>query len=264
MSTTAIANTITVREVCKHRDLAVTKMMQAADLMREAQEHFNAAQRRANGYSLMQGNEPAATRFTTEGAGGEGMKRVVKRIDSVIWSGLMDVAGIKRMMSSSQYEAKMTQIYDNPEVVSITTVNDIVKRLHANANDIFEQSVVDVFKSLNPGYKSHKRYAFTKKLIMHNALGQWYTWATHGDYDKKLADLHRVLCIVRGEPPIEHVERAMLKELQGKGGEYKDAVIRCVGYQNGNVHVHVHVHLQQSDVDALNSILAGAYGRSVR
>lgn len=261
--TTSLANPASVNEICEQRDLAVTKLLQAASLIKEAQSHFDLAQRQPRGYGLFSGTRTDPEYLAREGENGDAIKRIVSHVDSVLWRGLMDVAGIKRMMSASQYEAKMDEIYNNPEPVSVQTVNELVKSLHENADEIFKQSVVDVFRSIHPGYKTNKPMSFGKKIILHAALSQWFgTWATYGDYDKKLSDLHRVLYVINGLRPHDFPSAAMLQCLRGNGaaGEYCDERLRLVAYQNGNVHAY----LKQEDVDALNSILAGMYGKTVK
>lgn len=259
--TTSLANPASVNEICEQRDLAVTKLLQAASLIKESQDHFNLAQRSAIGNRLFGGNRQSLDYFCIEGSTGKTMEMIVKRIDSTIWKGLMDVAGIKRMMSASQYDAKMDEIYNDPETVSVQAVNELVKSLHQNADEIFKQSVVDVFRSITPGYKTNKPMAFGKKIILHAALSQWFsTWSTHGDYDKKLSDLHRILYVINGIKPHEHPDGEMLKCLRGPGGEYQDERLRLVSFQNGNVHAY----LKPDDVDALNSILSGMYGKTVK
>lgn len=259
--TTSLALPASVKEICGQRDLAVQKLLDAARLIKEAQDHFSAAQRQPLGSLLFSGNRQSLDYFCREGATGKTMEMIVKRIDSTIWKGLMDVAGIKRMMSASQYDAKMDEIYSDPETVSVQAVNELVKSLHQNADEIFKQSVVDVFRSITPGYKTNKPMAFSKKIILRCALSQWFsTWSTHGDHDKKLSDLHRILYVINGLKPHDYPANAMLQCLRGKGGEYKDECLRLVGYQNGNVHAYI----SQADADALNSILAGEYGKVVK
>lgn len=258
---TSLALPATVKDICEQRDLTVTKLLEAARLIKEAQDHFSAAQREPLGNLLFSGHRQSLDYFCREGSTGKTMELIVKRIDYTIWKGLMDVAGIKRMMSASQYEAKIDQIYENPETVSIQAVNDIVKSLHENADYIFKQSVVDVFRSLHPAYKTNKPMCFGKKIILHSALSAWFcTWSTHGDYDKKLSDLHRILYVINGAKPRDYPANEMLQCLRSKGGEYKDEYLRLVGYQNGNVHAYI----SQNDADALNSILAGKYGSVIK
>lgn len=124
-----------------------------------------------------------------------------KTIDGKIWHRLMLDTGMYTLMSTRQREAWDRQLDgENMPEISLDTVLATFNQLHASKNDTFEQSVIDLFKSLSWDYKTNSPCRFGKKIIVSRLMDSYSSGHSYfGTLGRsKLDDLTKVFYLLEG------------------------------------------------------------------
>jgi len=189
----------------------------------------------------------------------------VRKIDASGWSYLLDQSGIKTFMSAKVRKEWDEAIYEL-KVPELTAENiwGTFQVLYDKRGEMFEEGVIEVFRSLSWHYKTNRPVKFGKRLVMNYMLEGWYRGGfgsvSFGGANK-LDDLIRVLCVLDGKPEPDHRQGAYrLLNAAKWPAEARDVelhgVVSVRGFKNQNAHV---TFLRPDLVERMNQILAKHY-----
>ena len=127
---------------------------------------------------------------------------VTHNIDRSIWRDLMLKSGMMALMDAQARDQwhKNLEEGDLP-AISEANILSTFEQLHLNKMDVFERSIINVFKGLSWDYKTNSPCSFGKKIIVNNLVkhdrwGYSLNWGWRRD---QLADLERMLYLLDGK-----------------------------------------------------------------
>jgi hypothetical protein len=125
------------------------------------------------------------------------MDAMMTGFDAEAWRYLMDASGLESSMSTSASEKWYEQI-NKRETPPLTKENIVAtfKDLFVRKDEIFEQGVIEAFRSCSWDHKTNQPVKFGKKVIFAHCYGD-----THC---QKVDDLRRVLHVSDGKPQPDH------------------------------------------------------------
>lgn len=184
---------------------------------------------------------------TREEALQEVVNDFTKKLDRYGWRSLMNKSGNMTYMDSKAREDWEKGLKEGtyPEL-TYENVLETFRGLHANRQDIFHRSVVNVFKSLTWCYKTNQPYKFGKKIIL--------SYCTrHSRTLNSLDDLNRAFCVLdkKPEPAYEQSWQNAIPYGQLTGSKENEYMI-LTWYKKGTGHV---VFKRMDLVEQLNKIL---------
>lgn len=186
----------------------------------------------------------------------DGMK---KGYDAKAWKYLMDASGLESLMSASASK-KWHQQIDERETPPLTKENIVAtfKDLFVQKDEIFEQGVIEAFRSCSWNHKTNQPVKFGKKVIFAHQYSDMHY--------QNVDDLRRVLHISDGKPQPDHRHGVYAKfihqnsrwivdevERQKSFNIFEDDYVQVEKFKNGNLHCK----FKRPDLTAkLNAILA--------
>lgn len=177
----------------------------------------------------------------------EDMEAMMKGYDAKAWEYLMDASGLESLMSTSTCEGWHKQI-SNCETPPLTKENIVAtfKDLFVRKDEIFEQGVIEAFRSCSWDHKTNQPVKFGKKVIF---AGRW-----GNSHLQEVDDLRRVLHVSDGKPQPDHRHGVYAEFLRHDSiGLFEDDYVQVEKFKNGNVHCK----FKRPDLTTkLNAILA--------
>jgi len=175
------------------------------------------------------------------------MEATKKGFDAQAWKYLMDASGLESSMSASTSEQWHKQIAER-ETPPLTKDNIVAtfKDLFLRKDEIFEQGVIEAFRSCSWNHKTNEPVKFGKKVIF---SGRW-----GNSHLQEVDDLRRVLHVSDGKPQPDHRD-GVADRFRGWNsvGTFEDDYVQVERFKNGNVHCK----FKRLDLTAkLNAILA--------
>lgn len=175
------------------------------------------------------------------------MNAMMTGFDAEAWRYLMDASGLESSMSTSASEKWYEQI--NKRETPLLTKENIVatfKDLFVRKDEIFEEGVIEAFRSCSWDHKTNQYVKFGKKVIFAHIYGNSHL--------HKVDDLRRVLHVSDGKPQPDH-RHGVANEFRGWNsvGTFEDDYVLVEKFKNGNVHCK----FKRPDLtQKLNAILA--------
>ncbi|EHK6279055.1 DUF4942 domain-containing protein [Escherichia coli] len=127
---------------------------------------------------------------------------VTHNIDRSIWRDLMLKSGMMALMDAQARDQwhKNLEEGDLP-AISEANILSTFEQLHLNKMDVFERSIINVFKGLSWDYKTNSPCSFGKKIIVNNLVkhDRWGYSPNWGWRRDQLADLERMLYLLDGK-----------------------------------------------------------------
>lgn len=188
-----------------------------------------------------------------------------KTIDGKIWHRLMLDTGMYTLMSTRQREEWDRQLDgENMPEITLDTVLATFNQLHASKNDTFEQSVIDMFKSLSWDYKTNSPCKFGKKIIVSRFMDSYSSGSIYfGTLGRsKLDDLTKVFYLLEGRnvPDYRVSEGAKFSEFFERErfscSVYEAEYFSMRYYMKGTAHI---TFKRPELVDRINDIVARHY-----
>lgn len=175
------------------------------------------------------------------------MDSMEKSYDAEAWKYLMDASGLESLMSSSASKKWHKQINER-EAPPLTKENIIAtfKDLFVQKDEIFEDGVIEAFRSCSWDHKTNQYVKFGKKVIFAHLYGDSHL--------HKVDDLRRVLYVSDGKPQPDHRHGVWAKFFRDDTiGLFEDDYVQVEKFKNGNVHCK----FKRPDLtQKLNAILA--------
>lgn len=160
----------------------------------------------------------------------ESMEELKRSFDAEAWKYLMDASGIGSAMSASARREWELQIKTrSTPPLTKENILSTFKNLFASKEEMFEDGVIEAFRSCSWDHKSNLPVKFGKKVIFAHVYGDGH----HHNVD----DLRRVLHFFDGKPQPDHRTgvRATLYR-RDSDGTFEDEYVSVVEFKNGNVH----------------------------
>lgn len=185
-----------------------------------------------------------------------------KTVDAEGWDHLLKVMGLRTFMSAEARKKWDADINAHafPELTR-ENVEATFGALYARRSTMFEDGVIQVFRSLSYCYKTNCPRMFGKRLVLRGVVNPrsrfWPESVTHGRGVDSLDDLLRVMHVVDGKPEPDHRQGAyrLLNEAKWPScGPFElHGYVSLRGFKNGNCHL---TFLRPDLVEKLNGILA--------
>ncbi|HHK5646407.1 DUF4942 domain-containing protein [Serratia nevei] len=160
----------------------------------------------------------------------ESMEELKQSFDAEAWEYLMDASGVGAAMSASarsewekQIKARKTPPLTKENIVAT------FKDLFVRKDEMFEDGVIEAFRSCSWDHKSNLPVKFGKKVIFTHFYGDSHL--------HKVDDLRRVLHVFDGKPqPDQRTGVWATLYRRGSDGLFEDEYVSVVRFKNGNVH----------------------------
>jgi hypothetical protein len=190
------------------------------------------------------------------------MKEVTKQVDCSVWTYLIGATDLQSLMDADTLKAFREQVQKEPPLVTVDNLIATLTDLRDRRGQIFQQSIVNLFRKLDRGYANNDAYRLNKKLVFE------YCWRElgygfYGYRADQLADLDRAFHVLDGKTAPSHlndakhvVGAACHKREQRAESEY----FKFELYKNGNLHV---VFKRPDLVAKANKIVADFYGETL-
>ena len=160
----------------------------------------------------------------------ESMEELKQSFDAEAWKYLMDASGVGAAMSASARSEWEKQIKAR-ETPPLTKENILAtfKDLFVRKEEMFEDGVIEAFRSCSWDHKSNLPVKFGKKVIFTHYYGDSHL--------HKVDDLRRVLHVFDGKPqPDQRTGVWASIRRHGSDGLFEDEYVSVERFKNGNVH----------------------------
>lgn len=187
-------------------------------------------------------------------------ENLAEEIDRQCWSTLFEKTNVRQILSAKKREEldKMLneRTWDRKRTLLPFTVENIestLAGLHEKRADLFEESVVELYRSLSWDHKTNSPFKLQSRLIVH-------TYQFEYSDRHALYDLERVLCLLDGQAvpdysfglrAMRHVPRAVWHTVPSE----KRPLFQ-VKFFSGTIHAKI---LVPELIDQLNKIVAKHY-----
>ncbi len=192
------------------------------------------------------------------------MKVITCNIDRGIWRDLMKKSGMLSLMDAQAREQWDRNLEgDNIPVISEANILSTFEQLHQSKADVFERSIINVFKGLSWNYKTNSPCSFGKKIIVSNLVdhNRWGFRLNRGKRRDQLADLERMLHLLddKAIPENRHDVTVRLGEhinQQSTPTIFDDEYFSIRYFQKGSAHISFK---RPELVERMNDIIAKHY-----
>lgn len=272
-----------IEELCGHRARALELYAQAHDTLAAALE---AHKRACVGLSHISGIDNDALRFIHYGenrAKGRAEFAATQRtrLDRDMWRALLLNTNFGSLMDKQERDAFEKGIEKQPPEITVETVFATLSRLAGDAPMIFRRGLVEAFRRVSPDHRSNDGFKIGPRLVIRRIVevssyrdrtgGPERLYVRLGHYgDQELRDVDRVLHILDGRRPPEHLQgicQAMRDAIQKADKNAPDAswqaetdLMRVKFYKNGNGHIWI---LRDDLREKANRLIAEHFGASL-
>ncbi|MEY5098681.1 MAG: hypothetical protein RJA36_1400 [Pseudomonadota bacterium] len=261
----------TIEELLLHRQRALEKFAEAAEAMAAAGDaarrampgqHFSLTEQQLS--YCPQGNHATSTRRSRE----EWMAVVRRELDLRLWEHLITRSRLTEVMDHKARTEFRDSLRGHQAVIPECTLESVQATLFAHisqAEEVLKRGVKTLFHQLHPRFKTHDPFKYGHRFIVNGmfSVSKWRDGAHlsrgYGWRDEQLVDLERILYVLDGKPPPEHVAtfwarlNAAHPTLTKAPMEFEDDYLHMRWFLNGNAHVRI----KRDDlVDRINAILA--------
>lgn len=239
----SVVKSISIENLLAQRDGIMTRVREAIEILKKAQEIADAAgitaQYRDFDYMLQGKDRYRRTELLEDG----GLEDIRKRVDTCAWNHLMHESGLRTLMDAKARAEWDKRIEDceTPELNN-ENIRATFGDMYAARGDIFERGIVNCFKALSWCYKTNKPFRFGKRVVLeylrnHVTGGEVLGYPNHRKCDE-LDDLVRVFSVLDGKPEPDH--RTGIYSLLMAGRELRDIehpYMQIRSFKNGNGHL---------------------------
>ncbi|WP_298636764.1 DUF4942 domain-containing protein [uncultured Umboniibacter sp.] len=183
--------------------------------------------------------------------------RVARNIDCLFWRRAMDDSGLGEFMSASVRDAFDRSLEENELKFDRSRVYQQFESLVGAHQAIFVSSVIDVFDSLAPRFKSNDGISFGDKLIFPSYFSSGtYSQLCHTQVD----DLERLIRLIEACPVARNESSATkIREAFNNGlNTYEDRLFSARMF-HGNRNLHLSIK-SAAALSQMNQILAREKG----
>jgi len=188
------------------------------------------------------------------------LDRIIADVDQSMWKSLLRGTQLDTLMPERVKKELTEQLQTKPPTFDVPTITATFAGLMESRQDLVEESVVDLFRSLNWDRKTNNPVAFGDRIIF--SIASWMSFLGC----EQINDIVRVCCVVAGEPTPDHSCSASswMVDEDGRPVHY-EGQLPCVWERQWfrlKVHKNRSAHLTWTDTavrDRLNEIIAARY-----
>lgn len=245
----------TAQEICDHRDESLRLMVEGIELIREAADQANKATSKNGSVWISYELGKLSLEKRLGEYGRDTIENLRKRLDADVWKSLYVRTGLGDHFDTQAREAFQKQLSENPPEVTIENVIATCFSMAGRQSEIFERSVMNLFRRLSRTHKSNNGFCFGTRMIFWNVVdGFDYKW------QDVMRDLERVVMTISGAEVPDRVNGIISefnqarKGVWGKSaGELMTQYFDLRWFNNGNMHVRIR---NKEVIDTLNKIIA--------
>ncbi|MBB4066768.1 DUF4942 domain-containing protein [Gellertiella hungarica] len=258
--TTDIIRKASIEELVAHRTRAIEAFAQAEAAIEAANA---AAKRAAPSFQYAGGAQalasPSRSRFSCKSQAEEWRRGV----DRDCWNNLLMASGLGALMGAKQKGEFQKLLEDNPPEFTVETAFATFADKMGNAGAIFNESVVNAFKSAPKGFKSNDSFHVGSRMILDYAVSHymnhatWYSSSYGSQAIDIVRDLDRIMHQLDGKPfETDATQIASVAMREGKS-ECETEYFRFRWFRKSTMHVW----FKRDDlVREMNRIIADHYG----
>ncbi len=258
----------TIVDICAHRDAALAKMEQAAELLRRGHELAGEAQELAqcahgeSRFHLRDRSQDSAYQRLFLAFDPERSLAVYRRqLDARVWMHLVAMTGLSDLMDRTAKEQLDQDLCGSVPEVSVEAARQIIGDQISEAELIFQRGLARAFSDLDRRFKSHDAFKIGSRIILTGLFDGWGHISYGNRVADTLADVERVFAVLDGERPQPGALVQKIKDERPGYGTRQSVHetpyfrIRC--FKNGNAHLWM---LRDDLVRRANEVLADYYG----
>ena len=245
---TFVAKRQTLTDFCNHR----------ANMAKLIKEHFNhhelikAEMKTFYQYGLPTSAEPRGR-----------LDEAIKELDRMYWRQSFDHTGLMQLLDAKSKEKFDRDLNDNPPEFTIENVQASFFDFAQNAEKMFDDGVVNVFRHLSNRYQRNDDFKITERIVMTGMIQPRWSRGlqlAYGRSEDEINDIDRVFKTFDG---VKHEPRFLSNSINNAiqhGTKYEDDYFECRAYKNGNLHMR----FKRMDLlDKVNLIIAKRYGATI-
>jgi len=252
---------VSIENLLSQRDAIIERLRTAAKLFQEIDVLANSAFPQAR-YSYA---VPALECRRLNSRFPDHLEDFEKSVDATAWDHLLVASGLRTFMDAEARKKWDVSISER-KVPPLTDENirATFQDLYMKRNEMFENGVIAVYKSLSWDYKTNSPRRFGRRIILRCCVDTFGNgakrWVTGPCYEacNKLDDLIRVFSLLDGKPEPDSRMGAYktLREAQWPKEQTTvelQGMLIVRGFKNGNGHI---TFLRSDLIDKMNLILA--------
>lgn len=184
----------------------------------------------------------------------------IQDIDRSFWRTAFEKTGFMQLLDAASRKRLDDEMHKNPPVFDLGNIQTTFLSLAQNADKMFSDGIVNVFRSLSGDYRTNDAFKVGRKVVMSGMMQHRYSGGLefrYGRSDDQINDIDRVIKTLDGK---QHQPRELSSAMVGKFQKreiYEDDYYRAKAYKNSNLHLE----FKRGDlVDKINLIVAKHYG----
>lgn len=190
-----------------------------------------------------------------------------RMIDRNIWSRLIDLTDLERLMDKEAKDQLRKQLLEDPPEATEDNIFATLETFLMSADEIFKRGIANVFTKLDRRFRSHDGFKIGSRVIIDYVFDSSGFWNYHRNHRDTLMDVERTFCVLdgRAEP---HAYAGIVGAIEAARGRHWGArqtylesdYFRIRAFKNGNVHIY----FKRDDlVERVNKLLAEYYGEVI-
>jgi hypothetical protein len=187
-------------------------------------------------------------------------EEAVKDIDRSYWRMAFERTGFMQLLDAESRKKFDNDIQKNPPEFNIGNIRSTFLDLSQNAEKMFNDGIVNVFRRLSGGYMTNDVFKVGDKIISEYMTEPNWSGGrriSYGRGEDEINDIDRVFKILDGK---KHQPRELSSALNGvfrEKSDYEDDYYKARTFKNGNLHLW----FKRTDLlERVNVIIAQYYG----
>lgn len=190
-----------------------------------------------------------------------------RMIDRNIWSRLVDLTDLERLMDKEAKDQLRKQLLDDPPEATEENIFATLETFLMSADEIFQRGIANVFTKLDRRFRSHDGFKIGSRIIIDYVFDSTGFWNYHRNHRDTLMDVERTFCVLDNRPE-PHAYAGIVGAIEAARGRHWGArqtylesdYFRVRAFKNGNVHIY----FKRDDlVERVNKLLAEYYGEVI-
>jgi len=244
---TDVAVQKSMRDYCDAREKII---MMLADYYKQG-ERTNDELKRYTRYGLHRESMPR-----------NGINETIKDIDRSFWREAFERTGFMQLMDAESRKRFDKDIAENPPEFNMQNIRSTFIDLTNNAEQMFNDGIVNVFRRLSGHYKTNDIFKVGEKIIIECAIESGWSRGKqlrYGRSEDELNDIDRALKVLDGKKHNPRELSCAMNTSFQNGDVYECDYIKARAFKNGNLHLW----FKRADLlEKINLIIAKHYNGS--
>lgn len=196
----------------------------------------------------------------------EYMDTARRMVDQDVWSHVIQVTDLDRLMDKEAKDQFQKQLKENPPEATVDNICATLQQFAATAGDVFRRGIANAFSKLDRKFRSHDGFKVGSRVILDRMFSESGSYNYHRDQESVLSDIERTFLVLDERPVganyggIVGALRNQKSSLRREQGEVENEFFLIRYYMNGNAHLW----MKRKDlVKKVNKLLAEWYGETI-